>query len=448
MPKESKKLIKMFLSLTSLILISLFPSTSLCFECKDLNDFEQEDKNKILYFSQIKDDLDQRGKHSEYFKNVIGKGSFGTVVIDSNDPTKVVKLQKIDAKNDSDLLNEIDISLKFSERDVQLEGQYRVAPRIDLSYCLNMKKKKKFVPISGERFRGDLTNAIIDPRFILSMRKTSHRFEFYRRMMLAFSEIAKLKYKHCDLKPENLLYKEENANFEADYNSQEEELTFFPVVTDFGMTVPWGDECVGGTTGYTDPEDFNNTKTFTPQFRACTEIFSMSIIILAVETGILTQLAKQYPDQNRELVNELNKFPQVPHMKDNDEEDEELKLLSKISLYKNYKFLVSVIEAWNSKKIKDFNHSKFINVLGYVLSGAKVYQEFFWRQSGMEEEKISQMLGVYDSFVKILLEMVRKNDMMTTKQRPNVNEVISTLSTCKENSEAIENGRRRTLVMI
>lgn len=237
--KESKKHIDLLTFALLLIIVNLIPKSVLNFECKSRSDFEQSERQKIDYFWGLETSIEDYRLKSQYTDYIMGKGSFGTVMILPNDNTKVVKLQNIKTEEELVLLNEIDIALKFSERDLELEGQFRVAPRIDTALCVNVTSKKKFVPISGERFRGDLEKAIKDDtRFISTMTKTSNRFEFYKKMMQAFSQIAHLKYKHCDLKPANLLYKEENADFEIDYLNEEEELTYFPVVTDFGFTVP------------------------------------------------------------------------------------------------------------------------------------------------------------------------------------------------------------------
>ena len=104
-------------------------------------------------------------------------------------------------------------------------------------------------------------------------------------MMASFGEISKLGYKHCDLKPENFLYKEYDADWTADYSEGQDELEYFSVVTDFGLTVPWDQPCKGASPRYTDPQDRNNEMRFFDNDKAKVEIYSMALIMFFMETA-------------------------------------------------------------------------------------------------------------------------------------------------------------------
>ena len=421
-----------------LLVLALIIDPLSAYECKKYDDFERSEQLRLKYFNELGMKVDT----PQFEQYILSKETFTTVAVQPENNTKAAKLIWFPKKKEA-RANEIDYSFIFSNRDQELEGQYRVAPKIDEAYCLNIDdKENKFVAISGERFRGNLMQAVKkDGKFIDNMVETSKRFEFYRKMMQAFSEIAKLKLKHCNLKPENILYKEENADFDSDYENGEEELTYFPVVTDFDWTVPYNQNCKGGAKTFTDPEDYKNNLNHTAAFKACVEIFSMSLIILSVETGVLTQLGFRAQDQISELKAKLETLPPPTYL---------IKLYSgldnamtKNNIYNMYEDLTMIVAGWNTGTVKNFNHEDFRAEYEYVLSGVRMYQEYILGQSGMREEDKTQMLAVYDSFTTILIDMVRKNDMITKKQRLNPNEVISGLDKAFQKAKAIEESAAR-----
>ena len=158
-----------------------------------------------------------------------------------------------------------------------------------------MVNDQKFVILISERFRGDLHEAVIeDTRFSLAMTQFSARLDFYTLMMTSFGEIAKLGYKHCDLKPENILYKEYNVDWDASYAEGTDPLSYFPAITDFGLSVLWNKQCHGASPGFTDPQDYGDEKRFFDSDKAKVEIYTMALIIFYMETNILgTNAAKE-----------------------------------------------------------------------------------------------------------------------------------------------------------
>lgn len=185
-------------------------------------------------------------------------------------------------------------------------------------------------------------------------------------------------------------------------------------------------------------------------YKSSVEVFSMSIIIISVETGLLTQISTKYPDQIPQLearLEELSPAPEILQVI-----SKKLNPIAEHNIYIIFNLMIAILGNWNSKKIEKFDHSKFKEVIEYLMSGAKLYQEFILRQLGYEEQAITQLMAVYDSFTQILVKMVRKNVMATINQRPGSSKVIDTLQKCFDIAKPIEEAanirRARDLIII
>lgn len=447
--KPKKQVITSKLTISIILAILMLPERMSNYECKKKDQFQDEESQLVNNLVSLKQSLEEKRTRAHYEQYILETSKFGDLMIDPDDNTKMIKMQSFRHENQVRIEGEIDVALKMSNTDIEMNGQFRVAPRLDYALCVATSSNNMFVPVSSERFRGNLNQAIRDKRFITSMSTMSHRFEFYRKLMKAFSGMVKASVKHCTLNPLKVLYKEEEANFNADYDAGTEVLTYFPVITGYDFSSKLNEKCKGRVDAFTDPDEYSNkTSHLTSNFKGIIEMFSMCLVILSVEAGILTNQAGVYVDQFGELENMLDELSEAPETFQT--MTGLVKPLSDKTFYQNFEFIGALVAFWNTKKANfEIDFSIFTQVFEYVMSGAKIYQKFVLEQSGMEEQNIIEILKVYDSFVNNLLMMVRKNEIMTSTQRPNVATVVNNFDSCRQNAEAIENGRRRrALVMI
>ena len=423
------------LPLQYLVIISLLSTSCLTYTCVDFETLSNENSELAKKAFKMKDSDE----------GLIASGGFGSVYIFPSDPTKVVKIQTITAEYAA-ILDEIDITKNFSDRDTELTGNPRLAPTLNKIICVNMKNNIKFVLIISERFRGDLSSAVNkDPRFNLSMVNFSARMEFYEKMMASFGEISKLGYKHCDLKPENFLYKEYDANWAVDYSKGQEELSYFSVVTDFGLTVPWDQKCKGASPRYTDPQDRNNEMRFFDTDKAKVEIYSMALVIFYMETAHFTvetkklKISKDFRSKLKSLSGYTNQIAKYIGNKEP---------LADIEITKVFDGLSRVHFNWNQKKI-DYNHDLLKKDLEFIISGMTTYYEYMLEIQGADANQSKNLLTQYKKFTDTLITMVRKNNV-TLNQRPSSIEVVQKFIQITTSSKEIEDtiGARRNLLLI
>ena len=428
---------KSFLSFSQYLLVMSWLFTfSLSYKCVDKSKLSGEDQTLIDSLLAL---YGQK-------QNLISVGHFGKMYIYPTDATKVVKIQKI-PKRHNYVLNGMDATLALSNRDTQLNGNPRVTPNLVKSFCINLKDEVKLVIYVFERFRDNLVKATTrDQRFIGAMVHFSDRMKFYGEMMSSFGEIAKLKYKHCEIIPENFLYKDANVDWGTDYFKTKEPPSFYPVISNFGLTVGWGSHCKGGNPQFTDLEDYKNDIKFFDKEKAKVELYSMALVILYLENNILQKLAstESLTEDATNKLADLSGFSDLLW----DKLDENLYPYTNNSLPVVFKGLLALLSDWNTETI-EYDHVWFKKDLEFIISGMDVYNEFLLRTKGASEEQIYNMRLQYQEFTNTLISMAMKNNV-TMDKRPSSDEVIQKFTQVKTASLAIEQtiGQRRSLVLI
>ena len=418
-----------------LLVTSLLLTSSLSYDCVKLNTLSQKDQQLATKLRDL------NGTDN----GLIAAGGFGRVYIFPDDISKVVKLQILEDES-LILLDEIDITKIFSDKDTALAGDPRLAPTLFKTLCIDMSNDRKFVIMISERFRGDLQAAVTeDPRFSIAMKEFSTRMDFYIHMIASFGEIAKLGYKHCDLKPDNILYKESDADWEADYAEGEAPLGYFPVITDFGLSVPWSTQCKGASPGFTDPQDYKEEMRFFDKDKAKVEIYTMALIIFFMETSILGNYAALESGQDAfkdslEAVHghskQLAAFISA---------GQPFAYHSMQSIFEGFRKLHT---SWNENTVQ-YSHDLLKNDLEFFISAMNMYYEFILSKQGANSSQVESLLVQYKIFTETLLTMVRKNNISINK-RPSYSEVVQSFQAVKASSIEIEQtiGQRRGLMLI
>ena len=431
----TKSSISLLLLFQYLVISSFLFSFCLSIQCVEVKSLSQEDELLINELNSLnKKDI-----------GLISSDKYGRVYLLPNDNSKIVRIQTI-LPNEPSKLKEIDYYLALSIRDFDLNGIPRLAPILYKVLCVNVFDGKKFAIMISEMFRGDLNIAANqDPRFNLAMLQLSARMEFYNSMLDTFGQIAKIKYKHCDLTPENILYKENDANWDADYDQGQEPLTYFPVLTGFRLMVPWDQSCKGASPSYTDPEDYENEIRFFDNDKAKVELYSMALIIFFMETTTLTNQWKLqealtgFTDKLHGLSGHSNQLTNFIS-KDKEVSDH---FVSEI-----FQGITKINQAWNEKKVT-YDHDKLKSDLEFVISAMNIYYESILTAQGADESQIGSLKEQYNKFTNVLLSMVKKNSV-TIDKRPTNDEVMKILDQVQDGSQAIEDtiGARRNLVLI
>ena len=425
----------LLLLLQYLVISSFFFTCYLSLECVNTNFLSQEDELLINELNSLnKKDI-----------GLISSDKYGRVYLLPNDNSKIVRIQTI-LPNEPKKLKEIDYYLALSIRDYDLGGNPRLAPILYKVLCVNIFDGKKFAVMISEMFRGDLNIAANqDQRFNLTMLQFSARMEFYISMLDAFGQIAKMKYKHCDLTPQNILYKENDADWDADYNQGQEPLTYFPVLTGFRLIVPWDQSCKGASPNYTDPEDYDNDIRYFDNDKAKVELYSMAFIIFFMETATLTNQWKsqetltEFTDKLHGLSGHTNQLANFI-AKD--------KQVSDHFITEIFQGITKINQAWNEKKVT-YDHDKLKSDLEFTISAMNIYFEFMLTKQGAEESQIENLMAQYKKFTDVLLNMVKKNNVNIDK-RPSNDDVMQKFTHIQGESMAIEQtiGTRRNLLLI
>ena len=418
------------------IITALLFSSSLSYVCVTQDKLSEEDL--ILYTKMVELHKNET--------NMISSTQFGKLLVSPDDNSKLLKLQVLASKQ-QELVDRIEITQLYSKKDTALAGNPRFVPTLFKFQCVTMEDGNLFVIQIFERFRGSLKSAVTsDPRFSAAMMKLSDRVGFYASMMTAFAEVAKLKLKHCTLEPENLLYRENDVDWDADYGQGQEPLTFFPVLTNLKYSTNWDQACKGAAPPYADPEDFDNDIKFFDSSRAKVEVFPMALIIFFMETYFLQNNAK-YEDMSAELKGKFKPLTQysaqlVEYIGKDDP-------FNRFKIGPMFENLTDILMQMN-KYAFQYSHELLKTDLQFLISGMNIYNEFLLTNQGADDTQVLNIQAQYKIFTDVLLAMVGKNNTHMDK-RMSTSEVIGNFIKVKANALTIEQtiGRRRTnLVLI
>ena len=402
-----------------------------------MESLSEEDQEHVVKLQELFDSKD----------GILADEGYCRVYPYPDDHSKVAKLQYLNQQRLS-LLEEIDDDIVFSARDTALEGNPRFTATFFKFLCVNQQSGEQFVIQIYERFRGNLAIAAKeDTRFNLFMQQFSARLGFYSNLLASFGEIAKIHYKHCDLKPENFLYKESgDVDWDADYVAGQDPLNYFPVVTDFLLSVPWDKPCNGASSDYTDPEDYNEEIKYFDNDKAKVELYSMALIIMFLETTTLDNQLTATGKRNfyKTQLNAEKGFTKTYR----DQFQPTPEPLAADLLNNVFKGLTSIHRKWNQKKIK-YDYDMLKIDVQYVMTGMNLYLGFVLGNQGADDSQIESIMVQYKAFTDVLLSILRKNNL-TINKRPTNDEVIQKFAKIQTASLAIEQtiGQRRSLLVI
>jgi serine/threonine protein kinase len=142
-----------------------------------------------------------------------------------------------------------------------------------------------------ELFQGNMDNVFQnDPVLFQFMRPFEKRVEFYIKIFEAYKQMHKFKIKHCDIRPENILYK------------QISETEFIPVFANFNQIISYKKYCPDGELAYMSPDEYKLDIMFpsdTQKKKA--ELFSLALTILQIEANFFQAI------QNESIENVMKK---------------------------------------------------------------------------------------------------------------------------------------------
>ena len=418
------------------IITALLFSSSLSYVCVTQDKLSEEDLT--LYTKMVELHKNET--------NMISTTQFGKLLVSPDDNSKVLKLQIL-ASRQQELVDRIEITQLYSAKDSALAGNPRFVPTLFKFQCVTMEDGNLFVIQIFERFRGSLKSAVTsDPRFGAAMKKLSDRVGFYSSMMTAFAEVAKLKLKHCTLEPENLLYREYELDWSADYSQGQQPLTYFPVVTNVKYSTNWDQGCKGSAPAYADPDDFENDVKFFDADRAKVEVFSMALIIFYMETYFLQNNAK-YEDMSGDFQSKfktLNKYSTqlVEYIGNNG-------AFNRMKIGPIFESVTDILMQMN-KYAFQYSFELLKADLKFVISGMNIYNEFLLTLQGADRNQVLKLQAQYKIFTDVLLAMVGQNNTHMDK-RISTSDVIKKFTKVKANAISIEatiNVRRTNLVLI
>lgn len=434
-----------------LVTLMIMLQLTLSLEEKEITDYAEPIQEKINKWQEIKNDLTTNFQDSEYASLVISKNKRGFTFISPDANDKTVNIYSI--PKFSEYMDGIDYDISFSKKDLELNGQFRLAPRMGDVICIKSDSSNmSLVGQEVERFRGNLfQNLAYDGRILQSLKKFSSRMLFYKQIMQSVSQIGKNHLKHCDLHPHSFLYKEKDANFDSDYANGEETLTFFPVITNFIHTKPWEancsliinnktDEILSGSTS--DPDDYNKEIKYLDNFKERVEVFSVALIILWVEATVLQAYAKEFSSAKESLNEQLTQLPNPSNaiIQTTHRENPFLKL----PLNEIVEELYDIVKLWNNMKEQTgYSYDLLDTDIKYITSGLAKFNDFYIANIGYDSNQISSISSIYSTFGEMLQKMVYKNDKNPMKLRPHPDDVVAFFEKAYQSSSIIEPQVRR-----
>lgn len=448
-----KKLMQGYLFLLFLILFDQITSQ----ECKPVESYENANQpriNQLLDLYDAKNEVDENGKK----KNLLFESVTTHYLLDPSDSTMMVKFEFLqpDEATDDRLEELMDSqTMSMTDEDYSQDNTIRIAPRVTETYCVEREHQEigtyDLIIIVSDRFRRrliDLTeDSHVDLRFIQSLTNMSSRFEFYSKIVEAYIQMADGKLKHCNLGPESILYVEEQPNFESDYDSGNNILTFQPALANFSTMVNWNDPCPLIHYGWVDKKDIDNSIFIKDSVRPKVELSALALLFLYTESAVLTALYKQKEISLNSMMLELSKLPktQSEYLKKNFG----IRPFQNNDLIQNFEILMTITKKWKANEIKGFSYTQELSTLEEFFETSKVFVKLILSAKGIDEESIPNFISVYKKFEHLLLEMSKENSI-TTNQRPTLDETLQQLKELFNEAtikESAYNDRRNIILL-
>lgn len=176
----------------------------------------------------------------------------------------------------------------------------RFAPVIFESICVYDVPNKQnhhrtyTVYIIKENFHGNLDFAFqTDKVFFSHMRNIEARMAFYLKIFESYQKLHSNKMKHCDIRPENILYKQIKPN------------EFIVVFDNFNQIVSYKKYCPDGNLAYMSPDEYKLDTMFPSDTqKKKTELFALALSILQIETNYIQTVAEENIKKVLESISE------------------------------------------------------------------------------------------------------------------------------------------------
>lgn len=411
---RTRSLSAFYLFICSCIALLLLARENLALECKAKEEFSSQDQISIEKFY-----LAQKPEKAHLLLSQNGDLKIMAI---QNDPSRLMFFQKLTPPHEQPYLYTMDMAKLFGDQNFTQNVNFRVAPKITDLFCVKESGYVEVMYIS-EAFRGNFTVAANDPVFLKNMSQFLQRINFYIKFMRVYREIPFLRQKHCDIRPESFMYRENGNVLSQDYANDQTIEEFDPVITNFHKTVSWSINCVNPAPDYTEPEEFDKNLNKTEDYSENVEVFSLSLVILYLETAILDKLVSQI--ESREVLDKkLEKLPPASNIVKMFLGETES--LSKLSLSENFAAFPKIVENWNLKKpeFKKYTNKRFKLEIEWLAKGMKAYYEFILQNKLSDGKKIKNLVAVYEKFLDVLGTMVRKNSISIVYERPSIPSVI------------------------
>lgn len=188
--------------------------------------------------------------------------------------------------------SQIPLKLKalLQNSEKQSTTPIRFAPKVFESICIydvngmGQKSGTYTLYLLRESFHGDMSFVFeTDPIFFKYMQKLETRLEFYIKIFEAYQQLKVNYLKHCDIRPENIYYKQTEMD------------NFIPVFANFNQITSSKSYCPDGELAYMSFDEHQLDINFpTDKQKKKSEMFSLALTILQIEANFIQNYYQKY----------------------------------------------------------------------------------------------------------------------------------------------------------
>lgn len=363
--------------------------------------------------------------------NLIASGGFGKVFVHPKHIQRILKIVEFDPTVDcSDPENEIYFHKMFSERTSKLSASdFRICPDFYCSKIVRVPRSLKSICcIEAERFIGDLEFGVErDALFVKYLSSFHNRLDIYLQLAKGLQQIAKMGFKHSDIKPKNILYKLRRGEWVGDkmLPVSFRNIRYEVVLNDFGLSTKQNVNRAGRNHCFTDPSDYKGKVYYFAKYRELVELFPLGLIIFFVEASVLSQ---SFEPRKGDLLHDM--------LKREEGYTESLRVssnshyrLASTQLTALFGFISNNVSLMNLRKscVYCASYSSIQEDLAYL---SRFMIQYFRFQAilvndglGAEISTLDGLVGFYERFLRVVRKMCRKNRMRGG--RPSFSKIIS-----------------------